>query len=199
MCPGGTVVPAASETGGIVTNGMSEFARDGENSNAAFLVSVTPDDFGSEDVLAGIALQRSIERRAFAVAGANYKAPVTTMEAFMQGSAAEPKSVKPTYSVGTVAMSADEYLPKFITESITAAIPDFDDWMSGFYYPDAVLTGPETRTTSPVRVVRGDDFESVTISGLYPTGEGAGYSGGIVSSARDGLMVAEKILKKHAF
>ncbi len=199
MCPGGTVVPAASEQGGIVTNGMSEFARCADNSNAAFLVSVTPDDFGADDALAGLALQRSIERRAFTIAGESYKAPATTMESFMQKEkSARMRSVKPSYALGVENIAPEEYLPDFITDSIRAAIPDFDDWMHGFYYPDAAMTGPETRTTSPVRITRNEKFESVTISGLYPTGEGAGYSGGIVSSARDGLIIAEKILKKYA-
>ena len=198
MCPGGTVVPAASEEGGVVTNGMSEYARMADNSNAAFLVSVTPSDFGSEDVLAGIALQRRIERLAFVRAGESYKAPATTMSAFMKK---EKKtsytSLKPSYALGTEDIAPEEYLPEFVTDSLRAAIPDFDGWMHGFYYPDAVLTGPETRTTSPIRVSRDDSFESLTVKGLYPAGEGAGYSGGIISSARDGLMIAEKILLKH--
>ena len=196
MCPGGTVVSAASEEGGIVTNGMSEYLRDGENSNAAFLVSVTPEDFGS-DPLAGIELQRQIERRAFEVGGEDYKAPSTTMEAFMNGNPATIGSVKPSYQRGVITASAEEYLPEFITDSLKKGIADFDDWMGGFYYPDAVLTGPETRTTSPVRVHRDEHYESVGIKGLYPTGEGAGYAGGIVSSARDGLMVAESIINKY--
>ncbi|MBE6532400.1 MAG: hypothetical protein E7676_02685 [Ruminococcaceae bacterium] len=198
MCPGGVVVPATSEEGGIVTNGMSEYARMADNSNAAFLVSVTPSDFGSEDVLSGLALQRSIEKKAFKIAGANYKAPATTMNAFMHREKANDfPTVKPSYALGVESIAPEEYLPEFITESIREAIPDFDDWMRGFYYPEAVLTGPETRTTSPIRVKRNENFESVTISGLYPAGEGAGYSGGIVSSARDGLVIAEKILEKY--
>ena len=197
MCPGGTVVAAASEAGGIVTNGMSEYARDGENSNAAFLVSVTPEDFASSDPLAGIELQRKIEQRAFSVAGRNYRAPTTTMGAFMNGSTASVASVSPTYQAGIELASAEEYLPKFITDSLKAAIPDFDNWMGGFYYPDAVMTGPETRTTSPVRVLRDSSYQALGIEGLYPTGEGAGYSGGIVSSARDGLMVAEALIMKY--
>ena len=197
MCPGGTVVAAASEAGGIVTNGMSEYARDGENSNAAFLVSVTPEDFSSSDPLAGIEFQRKIEQRAFSVAGKNYRAPTTTMGAFMNGSAASVASVSPTYQAGIELASAEEYLPEFITESLKAAIPDFDNWMGGFYYPDAVMTGPETRTTSPVRVLRDRSYQALGIEGLYPTGEGAGYSGGIVSSARDGLMVAEALIMKY--
>lgn len=197
MCPGGSVVSAASEQGGIVTNGMSEYARNAENSNAAFLVSVTPNDFGSEDVLAGIEFQRKIERAAFEVAGGNYHAPVTSMGAFINRENACVSSVKPSYPIGTEPVSPECYLPDFITESIRTAIPDFDDWMKGFYHPAAAMTGPETRTTSPVRVLRGSDFEAIGIKGLYPAGEGAGYAGGIVSSARDGLMVAEAIINKY--
>lgn len=197
MCPGGTVVAAASEQGGIVTNGMSEYARDGENSNAAFLVSVTPEDFASDDLLAGIELQREIEQRAFKVAGEKYRAPTTSMGAFMSSSSPSLGSVKPTYQGGIELVSAEEYMPDFVTSSLRMAIPDFDSWMPGFYYSDAVMTGPETRTTSPVRVLRGKNFEAVGIDGLYPTGEGAGYAGGIVSSARDGLMVAEAIIFKN--
>ena len=198
MCPGGSVVAAASEQGGIVTNGMSCHARDGANSNAAFLVSVTPGDFGSDDPLAGIALQRSIEQSAFKAAGGQYHAPTTTMEAFMKkGSPTVSDSVKPSYTIGVLPISPEEYLPDCITDSLREAIPDFDAWMGGFYLPEAALTGPETRTTSPVRVRRGSDFEALGIKGLYPAGEGAGYAGGIVSSARDGLMVAESIVLKN--
>ena len=197
MCPGGSVVAAASEQGGIVTNGMSEYSRNAENSNAAFLVSVTPDDFASSDPLAGIEFQRNIERLAFNIAGGEYRAPTTSMGAFVNKEPARLSSVKPSYPVGTELISPEKYLPEYITNSIRAAIPDFDAWMGGFYYPDAAMTGPETRTTSPVRVLRGKNFETIGIKGLYPTGEGAGYAGGIVSSARDGLMVAEAIIEKH--
>lgn len=197
MCPGGTVVAAASEQGVIVTNGMSEYARNADNSNAAFLVSVTPADFDSDDALAGIELQRRIEQTAFKVAGESYRAPTTCIEAFMNGDKPRLSSVNPSYPIGTELISPESYLPEYITDSLRLAIPDFDAWMKGFYYPDAAMTGPETRTTSPVRVLRGEDFEAIGIKGLYPTGEGAGYSGGIVSSARDGLMVAEAIINKH--
>ena len=198
MCPGGSVVAAASEQGGIVTNGMSRHARDAANSNAAFLVSVTPEDFGSDDPLAGIALQRAIEQRAFAVAGGQYHAPATTMESFMKKGAAEVSDrVKPSYPIGVLPISPEEYLPDYITDSLREAIPDFDAWMGGFYLPEASLTGPETRTTSPVRVKRESDYEAIGINGLYPAGEGAGYAGGIVSSARDGLVVAEAIIQKN--
>ena len=197
MCPGGTVVSAASEQGGIVTNGMSEYARNADNSNAAFLVSVTPADFESNAPLAGIELQRRIEQMAFRVAGEGYRAPTTCMEAFMNGEKPRLSSVNPSYPIGTELISPEQYLPEYITDSLKMAIPDFDAWMKGFYYPDAAMTGPETRTTSPVRVLRSEDFEAIGIKGLYPTGEGAGYAGGIVSSARDGLMVAESIINKH--
>ncbi len=197
MCPGGSVVAAASEQGGIVTNGMSEYARDADNSNAAFLVSVTPEDFSSDDPLAGVELQRKIERRAFELSGGNYRAPATTMRAFTNGEKASLGSVNPSYPKGVELYSAEEYLPEFITNSLKEGISDFDDWMGGFYYPDAILTGPETRTTSPVRVMRDDKFVALGIDGLYPAGEGAGYAGGIISSARDGLMVAEAMLFKN--
>ena len=190
MCPGGSVVAAASEQSGIVTNGMSEHARDGVNSNAAFLVSVTPEDFSSDDPLAGIELQRSIERRAFNIAGGDYTAPTTSMSAFMASEKPHLADTQPTYPRGTMLADPGEYLPEYITDSLRPAIKDFDDWMPGFYYGDAVMTGPETRTTSPIRVMRNSNFEVVGIGGLYPVGEGAGYAGGITSSAVDGVLVA---------
>ena len=195
MCPGGSVVAATSEQGGIVTNGMSDFSRSADNSNSAILVSITPDDFASDDILAGLELQRSIEERAFSVAGGDYKAPSIRMEDFVSGK--EPQDfgeVLPSYPCGTVLMRPEEYLPEYITDSIKAAIGDFDDWMGGFYHPDAVFTGPETRSTSPIRVLRGDNFEALGLKGLYPAGEGAGYAGGIVSSAVDGIKCAEALI-----
>ncbi len=198
MCPGGTVAAAASERGGIVTNGMSEYARDGENSNAAILVSVTPEDF-SGDVFSGLALQRSIERRAFALTSGTYRAPAQRLDGFMDKRAdVKPAGVKPSYPLGVELIESDRYLPTFVTDSMRAGLLDFDAWMPGYMYPEAILTGPETRTTSPVRVLRDDSFSSLAIEGLYPIGEGAGYSGGIVSSARDGVMCAEAILKKYS-
>ena len=194
MCPGGTVVAAASEHGGIVTNGMSEYARDAENSNAAFLVSVTPDDFESDSALAGFELQRKIERRAYQLTE-SYKAPAITMRDFM--SKCKPAGlgeVSPSYPIGVVPAAAEKYLPDYITDSLRAAIPDFEAWMPGFYMDGAVLTGPETRTTSPVRVLRNERYECPTVKGLYPAGEGAGYAGGIVSSAIDGIKCAEALV-----
>jgi len=197
MCPGGTVVAASSEKEGIVTNGMSEYMRDGENSNAAFLVSVTPDDFGSESALSGLRLQRKIERGAYKLTN-SYKAPAIAMSDFENKiKPTSLSSLNPTYPIGVEPISPDEYLPDFICESLRASISDFDEWMPGFRYGDAVLTGPETRSTSPVRVLRSEKYQSLTILGLYPAGEGAGYAGGIVSSAVDGIKCAEALLKRN--
>ena len=196
MCPGGEVVAATGNEGCVVTNGMSEYSRMADNSNAAYLVSVTPEDFGSDDALAGFALQEKIEREAFRVAGGSYMAPATRMEEFLIGSI--PKSlgeVVPSYKRGVEIAAPEAYLPEYITASMRAAMTDFDLWMPGILYPASVLTGPETRTTSPVRIERDEKFSS-SISGLYPIGEGAGYSGGIISSARDGVMVAKAILEE---
>ena len=199
MCPGGVVVPAASEQGGIVTNGMSEHARMADNSNAALLVSVTPDDFGADDVFAGLRLQRAIEQRAFTLAGADYSAPATSLSSLTDGTSPHLASVKPSYARGTSLISHTDYFPDFVTDSIKAAMPDFDAWLPGYAYPDAALTGPETRTTSPIRILRDDrTLEVLGIDGLYAAGEGAGYSGGIVSSARDGLMIAEAAILKQS-
>ncbi len=190
MCPGGSIVPAASEEGGIVTNGMSEYARRGENSNAALLVSAYPSDFPSDDPLAGIDLQRSIERRAYALSG-TYRAPAESLESFLSSSKPRLLDTRPSYPLGVFSASVEDHLPEFVSSALRAAISDFDSWLPGYKYPSAVLTGPETRSTSPLRVERGEDLQAIGIKGLYPAGEGAGYSGGIVSSARDGIMAAE--------
>lgn len=195
MCPGGSVVAATSEQGAVVTNGMSRHARNGENSNAAFLVSVFPEDFKKEP-LCGLELQRSLEQRAFLISG-DYKAPAVRMEDFMAGRAsARLGEVSPTYPRGVVLPRPDEFLPSFIENSLREAISDFDDYKKGFYLPDAVLTGIETRTTAPLRIIRNERHETPTLKGLYPCGEGAGYAGGIISSATDGLKTAEIILKE---
>ncbi len=198
MCPGGTVVAATSAEGRLVTNGMSEHARDGENSNSALLVSVTPADFPSEHPLAGLALQKELEKAAFLVGGGNHSAPAIRMQDFMEGKApTAPQGVSPSFPRGTRPVSPEAYLPPFITESLRAGIKDFDAWMPGFYYPDAILTGAETRSTSPVRVLRGESGEAKALFGLYPCGEGAGYAGGIVSSAADGIRSALKYLENN--
>jgi uncharacterized FAD-dependent dehydrogenase len=197
MCPGGTVVAAASETGGIVTNGMSEYLRNADNSNAALLVSVTPDDFASDSPLAGIDLQRRIERRAFDLEGGYIAPSERLLDLTENAKIATRGGVIPSYPRGTALHTTNEYFPDFITDALRAAIADFDAWMPGYSYPDAALTGPETRTTSPVRALRTDTYEALGIAGLYPTGEGAGYAGGIISSARDGVLVAEAMLNKY--
>ena len=198
MCPGGTVVAATSENECIVTNGMSRYDRMGDNSNAALLVSVTPDDFASDDPLAGIELQRKIERGAYAISS-EYRAPSYNLSDFMQKRACSVHhGTAPTYPLKTVVASPDEYLPDFVCESLRTAMSDFDAWLSGYAYADATLTGPETRTTSPVRIERNEGGEAHGFMGIYPTGEGAGYAGGIVSSAIDGIKNAEKLIGKYS-
>ena len=175
---------------------MSEQARDGENSNSALLVSVTPQDFPSAHPLAGLALQKELERAAFLAGGGDHKAPAIRMEDFMEGHLpSDPRSVSPSFPRGTRAVSPESYLPSYITDSLRLAIKDFDAWMPGFYMPDAILTGVETRSTSPVRVLRTEGGEAAAIRGLYPCGEGAGYAGGIVSSAVDGVRAACKYIE----
>ena len=198
MCPGGTVVAATSEQGAVVTNGMSEFGRDGDNSNAAFLVSLTPRDFGTDDPLGGFAVQERIERAAFLAGGGEYRAPAVRMSDFLSDAApTAPTSVCPSYPRGTTPARPSSYLPDFVTDSLRAAIADFDAWMPGFSYPDAIMTGAETRSTSPVRILRGDTLSAIGFDGIYPAGEGGGYSGGIISSAADGVRVAIALLEKY--
>jgi len=197
MCPGGTVVAAANEHGGIVTNGMSEHSRMADNSNAAILVSVTAQDFPTDSPLSGIDLQRDIERAAYSLTS-SYLAPSIRLDSFMSSEKMwEFGSVLPSYPLGTVKISPEKYLPDYITDSLRCGIKDFDEWLGGYYLPDAVITGPETRTTSPVRILRGENYQTPTVRGLYPAGEGAGYSGGIISSAVDGVRVAEALLLEN--
>ena len=197
MCPGGTVVAATSSEGAIVTNGMSEQARMGDNSNSAMLVSVTPSDFGSEHPLAGIEFQERIERLAFSKTS-GYKAPASTLSSLMTGdNATSFGEVKPTYPRGVEYLGVSEYLPEYIGDSLRLGISDFDLWMPGFNCPDAVLTGPETRTTSPVRMERDERGTALLHVGVYPSGEGAGYAGGIVSSGVDGMRQAAKLIDAY--
>ena len=194
MCPGGSVVAATSEKGRIVTNGMSEYARMADNSNAAILVSVTPEDFGSDSALAGIEYQKKIEERVFSL-GDEYKAPAMRLCDFDIGAVPGSfGSVLPTYPRGTFGMKTENYLPQYITDSLKAGFSEFDKWMPGYAFADAILTGAETRSTSPIRIMRNDSFQSPAVRGLYPVGEGAGYAGGIISSARDGAACAISIL-----
>ncbi|MBQ8380479.1 MAG: FAD-binding protein [Clostridia bacterium] len=198
MCPGGTVVAASGEAGGICTNGMSEYKRDADNSNSALLVSVSPSDFGSEHPLAGIRLQREIERAAYRTSGNSYAAPAIRLSEFLSGGvSSELGSVRPSYPIGTVAARPENYLPSYITDSLKEGIASFDDWLGGFAYPDAVLTGAEARSTSPVRILRREDFSALGTEGLYPIGEGGGYAGGIVSAATDGLCAALTVMGQN--
>ncbi len=198
MCPGGVVIPAASEEGGVVTNGMSNFARDGKNANSALIAQVTPEDFGSEHPLAGVAFQRAIERAAYAAAGGNYLAPVQLMGDFLAGKESYFfGEVMPSYARGTAFAPLESYLPTVVVSSLRAAVPDMDARLKGFASFDAVLTGPETRTSSPVRIERGDDLMAVGKENIYPCGEGCGYAGGIMSAAADGLRVGERIAQKY--
>ena len=196
MCPGGQVVAAGSEIGGVCTNGMSLSARDGENANSALLVGISPADFGkSDDVLAGMYLQRKIEQAAFKAAGSNYFAPVQRVGDALKNRPSEALgSVKPTYLPGVSLVPMWDYLPKFMADSIIEALPVFAKKIKGFDMPDALLTGPEARSSSPVRLLR-NDRGIANIGGIYPCGEGAGYAGGIMSAAVDGIKTAEKIIE----
>lgn len=194
MCPGGKVVCSASEEGMTATNGMSLHARDGENANSALLVSVTPEDFGSDDVLAGVEFQRRYERRAFELGGGGYRAPAQRVEDFLAGRASRGfGEVTPSYRPGVAPADLAECLPGFAVESMREALPQLGRMLRGFDHPDAVLTGVETRSSSPVRIERGADGCS-SIAGLYPTGEGAGWAGGIMSAAVDGIRQAQRVL-----
>ncbi len=198
MCPGGVVIPSASEECGVVTNGMSLYARNGENSNSALMVQMKKEDFGADDLFAGMRFQREIERRAYESGGKNYSAPVQLYGDFAKGKiSSDFKSVKPTYGAGVNFAPLDEVLPEVTVEALKAAITDMDRRLKGFASPDAVLTGVETRFSSPVKIIRDENCESVSLKGLYPCGEGSGYSGGITSSAADGLKTAEKIYEKY--
>ena len=194
MCPGGYVVAAASEEGGIVTNGMSYHDRAGDNANAALLVTLNPKDFPGNEPLSGMYWQREIEQKAYQLSG-SYCAPAQLVGDFLNGKASSGcGSVKPTYRPGVSWCDLHDVLPEKITDALKTAIPLLDHNLSGFSRSDAVLTAPETRSSSPVRIVRDESKQSVTIAGLYPAGEGAGYAGGIMSAAIDGIMCAEALI-----
>ena len=196
MCPGGQVVAAASEEGGVVTNGMSFYARDGKNANSALAVSVGPDDFGS-DWRGGVAFQRKIERAAFAAGGGSYAAPACTVGALL-GVRSGGKIVEPTYPLGVTECDLTRVLPSFVVETLAQSLPVLGKKLHGFDAPDAFLTAAETRTSSPVRVLRGQDCCAVGIEGLYPCGEGAGYAGGIMSAAVDGMRCSIALMRRFA-
>lgn len=196
MCPGGTVTGAASEPGGVVTNGMSPWLRNGENSNAALLVGVTPEDYGGEGPLSGVEFQRRLEQAAFRLGGETYAAPAQRVADFLAGRASRSfGSVRPSYLPGTVPADLRDCLPDFVTEAMTQALPRLGKRLRGFDDGDAVLTAPETRSSSPVRILRGEDLQCPALQGLYPCGEGAGYAGGIVSAAVDGIRAAEAAVR----
>ena len=196
MCPGGFVVSAASEHGGVVTNGMSLSDRAGINANSGLLANVFPDDLPGDNVLAGIELQRRCERAAFEAGGGAYVAPAQLVGDFLAGQASTAAGrVVPTYPRGVSWGSVEKCLPEYITETLRASIPRMARQLHGFDAADAVLTGVETRSSSPVRVTRGDDGQSVGVTGLWPVGEGAGYAGGIMSAATDGILAARKVIE----
>ena len=197
MCPGGTVVAGASEKGGVVVNGMSEYARDGKNANAALLVGIEPVDFNSEHPLAGIEMQRCIERKAFAIAGGDYKAPAQLVGDFLQDKPSQSyTTVEPTCPTGTTLCELKDCLPPKVVRTMKDAIVKMNEKLNGFSLPDAVLTAPETRSSSPVRIMRDDTYQA-SIDGLYPAGEGAGYAGGIVSSAVDGIRCTLALMEQN--
>ena len=197
MCPSGYVVGAASEEGLLCVNGMSPFARDGQNANAAVLCEVRPSDFGSADPLAGVELQRTWERAAFLAGGGDYRAPAQRLGDFLAGKPSESAgSVAPTYPLGVRFGTLDGCLPEFVLAALREAFPLFDKKLRGYAMPDAVLTGVETRSSSPVRIVRSETGQS-NLRGVYPCGEGAGYAGGILSAAVDGIRQAENWLSQH--
>jgi uncharacterized FAD-dependent dehydrogenase len=194
MCPGGQVVAATSEPGCVVTNGMSQYSRAERNANAGLVVNVSPADFDGTDVLAGVAFQRRWERRAFELGGGNYDAPGQRVGDFLAGRPSEHLgSVVPSYQPQVRPTDLATALPDYAIAALREAIPAFDRQIRGFAMDDAVLTGVETRTSSPLRITRGRDMQSLNVGGLYPAGEGAGYAGGIMSAAVDGIEVAEAV------
>ena len=195
MCPGGVVMAAASDEDGVVTNGMSFHARDGENANAALLCEVRPEDL-EDDLLSGVRFQRELEKAAFRLGGGNHKAPAQTVGDYLSHQKTTAfGSVRPTYPRGVTGAELHELLPDFVSAAFEDALPKLGRMLAGYDSPDAVLTGIESRTTSPVRVLRDETLQS-PLRGLYPCGEGAGYAGGILSAAIDGIKVAEQIVTK---
>ncbi|MFD3155680.1 NAD(P)/FAD-dependent oxidoreductase [Haloimpatiens sp. FM7330] len=198
MCPGGEVVAAASENERLVTNGMSYHKRDKTNANAAIVVSVGKDDFQGSSPLMGMEFQRHYESLAYKVGGGGYKAPIQLLGDFMKDEISKKfGSIKPTYRPGYKFVNLKECLPSYVIETLKEGFVNFDKKIRGFGSKDAILTGIETRTSAPVRIERNEKLQSISIKGLYPAGEGAGYAGGIVSAAVDGLKVAESIMKEY--
>ncbi len=192
MCPGGTVVAATSEEGRVVTNGMSQYSRNERNANSAIVVGISPEEDYPGHPLAGIELQRALESAAFTLGGGTYDAPAQRVGDFLAGRPSNHLgSVKPSYTPGIYLTDLSSALPPFAIAALREAIPAFDRQIKGFATPDALLTGVETRTSSPICIKRGEDYQSINTRGLYPAGEGAGYAGGILSAGIDGIKVAE--------
>jgi hypothetical protein len=207
MCPGGTVVAATSEENRVVTNGMSQYSRNERNANAGIVVGITPEDYAAYDkgvpgetgVLAGVALQRHWESHAFLAGGSSYHAPGQRVGDFLAGKASTALgSVVPSYKPGVTPTDLSQCLPDYAIAAIREAIPVFGRQIRGYDMEDAVLTGAETRTSTPVRVPRAENFQSTNTRGLYPAGEGCGYAGGILSAGVDGIKVAEAIARDIA-
>jgi hypothetical protein len=197
MCPGGQVIAAASGPGEVVTNGMSFRARNKTNANAALLVGIQTADLPGDDPLAGVAFQRQWETRAFELGGGDFRAPAQLVGDFLQGVGSRVLGrVQPSYAPGVRLCDLTPCLPAFVRATMQESIVALDDKLKGFALADAVLTGVETRSSSPVRILRDEGLESVSVKGLYPAGEGAGYAGGITSSAVDGIRVAEMVAEK---
>lgn len=202
MCPGGTVVAAASEEGRVVTNGMSQYSRHERNANSAIVVGITPEQDYPGHPLAGIDLQRKLEELAYQVGGQNYHAPAQLIGDFLAGKSSEKLGdVEPSYKPGITLTDLSQVVPDYVVDAIREAIPAFNRQIKGFAKKDGLLTGVETRTSSPVCIKRGKDYQSINVKGLYPAGEGAGYAGGIWSAGIDGIKVAEALaldmLAKH--
>ena len=197
MCPGGVVIPAASEAGGVVTNGMSYFARNEKNANSALLCNVTPQDLDSNDVLAGIHFQRRLEQTAFKMGGGNYRAPAQTVGDFLKNRESRSfGSIMPSYARGVCPANLRKLLPVYISQTLEEGLLQYNNSIRGFAAPDAVLTGVESRSSSPVRIVRNEQMQA-SVVGIYPLGEGAGYAGGIMSAAIDGMKAAEIYFSIH--
>jgi len=196
MCPGGTVVAATSEEGRVVTNGMSQYSRHERNANSAIVVGISPEEDYPGHPLAGIEFQRKLEALAFKEGGENYHAPAQLIGDFLTGkSSKELGEVQPSYTPGITLADLSKVVPDYVTEAIREAIPAFEKKIKGFSKPDGMLTGVETRTSSPICIKRGKDFQSISTPGLYPAGEGAGYAGGILSAGIDGIRVAEAVAR----
>lgn len=197
MCPGGYVISASSEENRLAVNGMSCFSRNAENSNSALLVGINTEDYGSSHPLAGMFFQRELEQKAFIAGGGTYSAPVITVGDFMNGTnSGKFGKVKPSYRPSVKFASPEEYLPDYVCKSLKLGIKEMGRKIYGFDSPDALLTGIESRSSSPVRINRDENLQSVSLSGLFPCGEGAGYAGGIVSAAVDGMKCAEAVVEQ---